>query len=292
MAGTNAYGPGFPGPTMATLERLRIYPVKGLDATERRAAELLPGGTLAGDREFALFETAAVTGDGSADADAGRRLDGNPHENGVFNAKHSDRFHELDAEYDPASTTLTVESDGDRERFDLENDREAAGAWFSDYFGADLRLERSQSLGFVDRRGMGPSVVSTATLETVASWFDGMGVESARRRLRANVEVSGVPAFWEDRFVGDDAPAFTVGDVRVEGVTPCARCVVPERDPETGEPTPEFRERFVRKREETFPDWADEAAFDHLYTLMLIARVPEADRGRTLRVGNPVQVVD
>lgn len=99
-----------------------------------------------------------------------------------------------------------------------------------------------------------------------------------------------MPAFWEDRFVGRDAPAFAAGDVRFEGVEPCARCVVPERDPDTGEHTPDFRERFVERRRETFPEWADRDAFDHLYTLMLIARVPEADRGRTVRVDDPVSV--
>jgi len=80
--------------------------------------------------------------------------------------------------------------------------------------------------------------------------------------------------------------------VRFDGVTPCGRCVVPERDPETGDPTPGFRERFVEQRRETFPEWADPDAFDHYYTLMLIARVPESDRGQTLRVGDEVAVLD
>jgi len=270
---------------VSRLDRVQIYPVKGLDATDVDSSEVLDGGTLAGDREFALFDAAAVS-----ESDD---IDGNPHDNGVFNAKHSDRFHELDTAYDPETAALTVETaDGERREFDLDDERAAAGGWFSEFFDADLTLRRDPSLGFVDRRGMGPSVISTATLEAVASWFDDLTVEGARRRLRANLEVSGVPAFWEDRFVGDDAPAFEVGGVRIEGVTPCARCVVPERDPETGEPTPAFRQRFVEKREETFPDWADEAAFDHFYTLMLIARVPEEHRGATLRVGDPVEIVD
>ena len=266
--------------------------MKGLDATELDATEVLDGGTLAGDREFALFETAAVTANGSVDAE-GDAIDGNPHDNGVFNAKHSDRFHELDTAYDPGTATLTVETDGGEHReFDLDEERAAASDWFSEFFDADLTLRRDASLGFVDRRGMGPSVISTATLAAVASWFDDLTVEGARRRLRANLEVSGVPAFWEDRFVGEDAHAFEVGGVRIEGATPCARCVVPERDPETGEPTPEFRQRFVEKREETFPEWADADAFDHFYTLMLIARVPESDRGQRLAVGDPVGIVD
>ncbi|MBZ6493327.1 MOSC domain-containing protein [Natrinema longum] len=254
---------------MARLNRLTVYPVKGLDGIELETAAIREGGTIAHDREFALFD---------ADGD-------------VFNGKRSDRVHALDTGFDPATSALTVETpDGETASFDLDADRERAAAWFSDVFETTLSLERDESLGFVDRREMGPSVISTATLETLASWFEDVTVEGARRRLRANVEVGGVDPFWEDRFVGEDAPSFAIGDVRFDGVTPCGRCVVPQRDPDTGEPTEKFRERFVRKREETFPEWADAAAFDHYYTLMIITRVPEAHRGGTLRVGDPVEI--
>ncbi|WP_115863417.1 MOSC domain-containing protein [Halorussus litoreus] len=258
---------------MAEIARITVFPVKGLDGIDVEATEVLDGGTLEYDREFALFD---------ADSE-------------VLNGKRTDRVHELRVDFDPASAELAVEApDGETRQFDLseDEDRERAGDWFGEFFGEDLTLRRDASLGFVDRREMGPSVVSTATLETVASWFDGMTVDGARRRLRANVEVAGVEPFWEDRFLGEDAPAFEAGGVRFEGVTPCGRCVVPERDPDTGERLAEFRERFVRKREETFPDWADEEAFDHFYAVMLIARVPEADRGGTVRVGDPVDVSD
>ena len=259
---------------MAQIERLTVYPVKGLDGVDRETATVTPGGTLAHDREFALFD-----GDGE-----------------VLNGKRTDRVHDLDTDFDPATGELLVELDGQRHRFALADDPAAASEWFSEVFGVDLHLERDRELGYVDRRDMGPSVVSTATLREVASWFDDVTVDGTRRRLRANVEVGGVPAFWEDRFVGDGASAFAVGDddstVRIEGVTPCGRCVVPERDPDTGEPTPEFRERFLERREATFPEWADFDAFDHYYTLMLIARVPEPDREQRLAVGDGVRVVE
>ena len=256
---------------MAQIEGITVYPVKGLDGVRLEDARVLPGGTLAGDREFALFDD----------------------EGEVINGKRTDLVHRLDTDYDPATAELTVETpDGERRQFDLDAERDRAAAWFGAFFGESLALARDESLGFVDRREMGPSVISTATLEEVASWFDGMTVDGARRRLRANVEVGGVPAFWEDRFVGDGAPSFCAGDVRFDGVTPCGRCVVPERDPDTGEALPGFRERFVERRRETFPDWADRDAFEHLYTLMLIASVPEADRGQTLAVGDPVAVIE
>jgi len=257
---------------VAHIDRLTVYPVKGLDRLDVDRSRVLPGGTLEHDREFALL-------------DDGERV----------NAKQSDRFHALETTYDPETETLRVASPERREfPLDTEAGRAEAAAWLTDALAldADLRLDRSTELGHVDRRAMGPSVVSTATLEAVAGWFDDLTVESARRRLRANIEVGGVPAFWEDRFVGEGVPAFRAGDVRIEGVTPCGRCVIPSRDPDTGEPMPEFRTQFIRNRRETFPDWADRDAFDHFYTLMLIASVPEADRGKTLAVGDAVDVVE
>jgi len=266
--------PDHGGQTMATIERLTVYPVKGLDGTDRDRADITPGGTLAHDREFAFFDD-----DGA-----------------VLNGKRTDRIHRLDTDFDPSTGELVVAFDGERRRFDLADEPARASAWFSDVFETDLHLERDRELGHVDRREMGPSVVSTATLREVASWFDELPVDGVRRRLRANVEIGGVPAFWEDRFVGEDAPAFEAGDgsttVRFDGVTPCGRCVVPERDPDTGEPTPDFRERFLERRKATFPEWADVDAFDHYYTLMLIASVPECDRAQTLAVGDTVQIVD
>jgi hypothetical protein len=253
---------------MAHVEELRVFPVKGFDGVSLESARVSEGGTLAGDREFALFD---------ADGD-------------VVNAKRTERFHRLATDYDPETTTLSVETaTGERRRFDLAGEPAAAADWLGAFLGETVTLRRDRTTGFVDRQEMGPSVVSTATLREVASWYDGLTVESVRRRLRSNVEVGGVPAFWEDRFVGEAAPAFVAGGVRFEGVTPCARCVVPSRDPDTGEPTPAFRERFIERRRETFPDWADRAAFDHDYTLTIITRVPEADRGRTLRVGDGVE---
>jgi uncharacterized protein YcbX len=271
---------------MAHVERLRRYPVKGLDGMAVESARISAAGTLAGDREFAMCEP---TADRIETGDQMQTL--------AYNGKQTDRFHDLGTAFDPETATLTVEPKGgdDGRTFDLSTDagRTAAGEWFGEFIGDEVEFRRHEPPAFVDRPDAGPSVISTATLEAVASWFDDMTVEGARRRLRANVEIGGVPAFWEDRFVGEDAPGFVVdGDdpVRFEGYEPCARCVVPSRDPETGDPLERFRERFVEKREGTFPEWADPEAFDHYYTVMLISQVPEESRGRTIGVGDEVRV--
>ena len=272
---------------MAHIERLRLYPVKGLDGIDVDTARITDAGTLAGDREYAM-----------CDPDSEAIETGSDMQTLAYNGKQTDRIHDVRTGVDPETSILTVEPKAgvDRQRFDLSTaaGRAEASAWFGDFVGDPVDFRRHAAPAFVDRPDAGPSVISAATLSEVASWFDGMTVEGARRRLRANVEVDGVPAFWEDRFVGDGAPTFAVGEgdetVRFEGAEPCARCVVPSRDPETGDPLPEFRERFIERREATFPAWADRDAFPHLYTVMLISRVPDESRGRTVAVGDEVRV--
>lgn len=270
---------------MAHVARLRRYPVKGLDGESIEAAAITSAGSLAGDRAFAVCDP-DVDPDAIDDRSAVAEF--------AYNGKQSARIHELHTSFDADAETLSVRPpDGEAKRFELGEaaGRDRAADWFGDYIGEPVAIHRAGPAGFVDRPDLGPSVISTATIEAVAGWFDGLSVEGVRRRLRANVEIGGVPAFWEDRFVGPDAPGFRAGDVRFRGGEPCARCVVPARDPETGDPLPGFRDRFVRRREETFPDWADRDAFDHFYTLMIISSIPEADRGSEVRAGDAVEAV-
>lgn len=259
---------------MPQVARLTIYPIKSFDGHDGDVSHITPGGTLAGDREFALFD------------DSGE----------WFNATREATIQAFATTFDPRSRELTVERpDGERDAFDVDDERDALESFLSAPFARPLDLRRNTETGYVDRQSAGPSVISTATLREAAHWFDDVTVDGLRRRLRANIEVSGVDPFWEDRFVGDDAPAFEVagpdGPVRIEGVEPCARCVVPTRDPDTGEADGEFRARFVEHRREHYPEWVDRDAFPHDYTMMLIARVPERGRGRAVRVGDDVTVV-
>lgn len=255
---------------MPKVERIRLYPFKGFGGSEVEKARILDSGTLEYDREFALYD------------------------DGVINGKDTDAVHGFGTRLDTLRNELTVESpDGDSVTVEVSDEgRGELDDWLGDRFG-DAAVRRDPSFGFVDRRDRlgSVSVVSTATLREVASWFDGIGTEDLRARLRANIEVSGVPEFWEDGFVGDGTSGFRVGDIRAEGVEPCARCVVPTRDPETGEATEGFRKEFVRRRSETFPEDADRDAFNHLYAVTLIARIIEKDRGSVIRVGDEVEAI-
>jgi len=267
------------------LARIRTYPVKSLTHRERGAAGLDARGALAGDREYAIV---AKPADAPHDADAA-----SPAGDGDYvNGKRTAAVHRLDASLDREADSLTLAVDGERRAFDVaDGERGPLNEWLSEFFGDQVSVRREPVGGQPDDRDSGgPTVVSTATLRTVADWTD-LAVESVRRRFRANLEVGGVEPFWEDRLYGAEDPRpFRIGDVRFEGVAPCTRCVVPPRDPDTGEETPGFRETFLRRREATLPEWAPAERFDGYYKLAVATRVPDAERGGRVAVGDPVAV--
>lgn len=257
---------------MPRVERLRVYPVKGLDGIDRQAARIDEWGTLELDRSYALLDDAGT----------------------IINGKRTADIHRVSASFDPEGHLLTIATDDiGPETVSLAETagRERAGELFGTVFDRSVRVVSAEPPA-VDRPEMGPSVISTATLEAVADWFESISVDGARRRFRANIEVSGVPAFWEDRFVASDAPDFAIDGVRFEGVTPCGRCVVPTRDPDTGESIDGFRERFVDRREASRPEWVDDRAFDQDYSLMILTDVPDSDRGEVIETGDTVTTIE
>ncbi|KZN22569.1 molybdenum cofactor biosysynthesis protein [Haladaptatus sp. R4] len=269
---------------MAHIENLWVYPVKGLDRMNVESISINGAGTFEGDREYALL-------DPEEDNVIEDRFDS---VGKTFNGKEINHTHEVTSSFDPETDVLTLRmaETGETYEFDLTSKRDAASEWFSEFVGEPVELRRREPPSFIDRPNLGPSVISTGTLEKVASWFDEMTVDGARIRLRPNIEIGGVPAFWEDRFLGGDAPTFEVNGVTFEGAEACARCVVPSRDPDTGEPIEKFQQRFAEKREATLPEWADRDAFEHFFTVMLITKIPEFDYGKSVSVGDEVRIRD
>jgi MOSC domain-containing protein len=165
--------------------------------------------------------------------------------------------------------------------------------WFGRYFDTRVTVVENPDGGFPDdTESPGPTVISTATLAEVASWFPDLSVDEARARFRANLEIDGVEPFWEDRLVAEGLGAvrFEIGEVEFLGTNPCARCVVPSRDPRSGAPIREFAKAFARHRQAELPDWAPEGRFDHFYRLAVNTRRADG-RPATLRVGDEVRIV-
>lgn len=267
---------------------LQRFPIKALDPETPKRVELGPGGAVVGDREWAIVEKPA---DDTHDPDGASLAE-------YVNGKKTDAVHRLRTSVDVDARTLSIGRAGedDARTFDLDDeaDRAELNDWLGDYFDRTVSVRHADDLGFPDRRyESGPTVVSTATLEAVGEWF-GFDLVEARRRFRANVEIGGVPAFWEDRLFADEGEvvAFRVGDAEFEGIAPVGRCVVPGRDPDSGTETPNFREAFLERREAASPDWTESDRFDHAYQLAVSTRAPASEEGEQIGVGDEVEVLE
>jgi uncharacterized protein YcbX len=154
-----------------------------------------------------------------------------------------------------------------------------------------VHLRENQEGGFPDdTEAYGPTVISGATLAEVASWFPGVSPEEMRARLRPNLVLDGVPAFWEDRLYGKagEPRRFLIGPVTVEGINPCQRCPVPPRNPQTGEAIEGFQKTFAAMRERTLPPWAERSRFNHYYRISVNTRIPPEECGKLIRAGAAV----
>ena len=255
------------------LAKISIFPVKSLDSITLSQVSVLASGALQHDREYALFD-----------------------QKGRFvNGKRNPKIHLLRSQFDADCQQLSLQVQGTDESvtFHLDRERSELEAWFSNYFGLPVNIKQNNFTGFPDdTNASGPTIISAATLAEVASWFPDISVEEMRNRIRANIEIDGVPAFWEDRLftkVGNSIQ-FQIGEVVFAGINPCARCIVPTRDSKTAVATENFQKIFVSKRKETLPDWTTPERFDHFYRLSINTKIPSSEIGKILRIGDPVSI--
>ncbi len=257
-------------PPMPTLNHIFLYPIKSLDSVAVTQAEILPGGALAGDREFVIVDQ------------AGRWVNG----------KRTPLVHGLRSQFDLAARQVMMAIQGEAAiTFHLDAERAALAQWLSAYFRFPVTLQQNLITGFPDDAASpGPTLISTATLTKVADWFPGLTVAEARSRFRTNLELGDVPAFWEDRLYSETgAPVpFTIGAVQMQGINPCQRCPVPTRHPITGLVLPQFQKTFVQQRQATLPAWAAANRFNHFYRLAVNTRIDRTETGKVLRVGDPI----
>lgn len=257
---------------MPEIADLFVYPVKSLDARRVASAALRESGALDGDRQYAIVDE----------------------DREYVNGKRERAVHRLDSTFDPDERALTVGApDRDAATFSLDAERGSLNVWLSEYFGYPVSVIRDPGGMPDDTDASGPTVISRETIEAVARWFDGIGPTEMRRRLRPNVVIEAGEPFWEDRLYADRGSVvpFRLGDAELAGVNPCQRCIVPTRDPDTGEETEGFQERFVERRKATLPEWVDRDWYDHYFRLMVNTRLTGDAAGATLRVGDEVSLL-
>ncbi|MCC5608640.1 MOSC N-terminal beta barrel domain-containing protein [Nostoc sp. CHAB 5834] len=259
---------------MPYLAKILLYPVKSLDGVEVENARVLASGALQHDREFAIFDG---------------------HDRFVNGKRHA-KINLVRAQFALLNRTISLQIPGgdSQQIFHLDEERQGLEAILSDFFEFAVTLRQNSMMGFPDdTHSPGPTVISTATLAEVASWFPGLTVDEIRRRMRANIEIDGVSAFWEDRLFGEqgDLVSFRVGDVDFFGVNPCQRCIVPTRDSYLGKAYPNFQKIFAAQRQATLPNWVASSPFNHFYRLSVNTQLPPSSAGKSLQIGDELDIL-
>ena len=257
-----------------TLTQIVIYPIKSLDGKIVDRAKISAGGALEFDRRWAI-----VDADGK-----------------VVNAKRTAKVQQLRSQFDfTEDPTITIQTakKNTSYTFCLTTELTELASWLSQFFGFPVNIIENSIVGFPDDLdAYGPTIVSTATLETICEWFPDLDLAEVRRRFRTNLELTGVPAFWEDRLFGTPGEVinFQLGAVRLHGVNPCQRCIVPTRDWITGNASPKFQQIFNQQRQLTFPPEVNRSRFNHFYRLAVNTRIPLAEAGKFLNTGDALSV--
>ncbi len=241
---------------MSIVCRIQIHPLKSLDAVTVAEAKVLASGALEFDRRWAFVDV-----------------------RGQFvNGKNRAEVHQIRAQYDLPRLEIAL----DGRVYSLERQRTEIGNWMSDRLNERVELRENRETGFPDDTlSPGPTFVAQASLEMVASWF-ALSPTETRARFRTNVEFDGVEAFWEDRLYG---LIFRVGDIQVNAVNPCQRCIVPSRQPLTGAAMVGFQKRFADLRKATLASTTDSSRFDHYYRFAVNTRISSLESGKTIRTG-------
>jgi uncharacterized protein YcbX len=251
--------------------RIEIFPIKSLDGLSVEEARITAGGILENDRVYAIMD-----GEGK-----------------VVNGKRTARVHQLRCAFDATVKEVRLwPTGGEPTQFTLD-DLPGIARWLSDFFGFAVALQHNAQSGFPDdRTAFGPTITSEASLGAVQQWYPEASLESVRRRFRTNLELGGGEAFCEDRLFGapEELKPFQIGAVKFLGHNPCQRCVVPTRDPESGEPIREFQKKFAQLRQEHLPAWANAQRFNHFYRFAVNTSIPPSEAGKSLRVGDAVSL--
>jgi hypothetical protein len=256
------------------VDHITIYPVKSLDGMSLQKAQIANGGCLMHDREYAIIDS-----------------------NGKFvKGKNSDLVYLLRSEIDFENEMISFrhESEDDWVRFHLQNDISEINEFLSAFFKMPVTLARNTEGEFLDIPVQsGVTVLSNASLEKVSTWFDDMNMEEIRRRFRATIEITGAPAFWEDKLFLEEGTAieFKIGEVTLYGISPRARCVVPTRHPQTGEVFHGFPKTFAQQRTKTLPHWSTLEDYGHGYYLSVDCYIPPTEFGKWIAVGDELTII-
>lgn len=219
------------------IENIYRYPVKGLSAEPMAKVRLKPGETLPYDRAYAI-----ENGPSAFDPANPKYLP----KTYFLMLMRNERLASLQTRFDDATQKLTIRHDGrdvcsGKLQADKNGDgnleaaegRAAVEAFFRSFSAADLKgpprvlVGDGHSFSDVARK-----VISIINLASVAALEDIAGVPVDPLRFRANLYVSGWPAWSEFELVGK---TLAIGGARLHVAKPIVRCAAINVDPVTAQ---------------------------------------------------------
>ncbi len=174
-----------------------------MDGISLQKGMITGGGCLLHDREFAI-------------ADA----------NGKFiNGKANPLVHSLRSaiDFEREMISFRHHDEATWDHFDLQNEKIEIDIYLSNFFKTPGRLIQNRTGRFLDIPDIsGITIVSTASLQSVSTWFNIPNLEETRKRFRATIEIKGVTPFWEDHLFSKEGISieFTIGKVTLFGMSP------------------------------------------------------------------------
>ncbi len=255
------------------IKGITIYPVKSLDGMLLQKAQIGPGGCLQHDREYAICKS-----DGK-----------------YVKGKNNDLIYLLRSAIDFETEIISFRHQVETywNQFHLQKDKKKINEYLSAFFNIAVTLQKNSEGKFLDAPvTSGLTIVSTKSLNRVSGWFNDMPLEETRKRFRANIEINGVPAFWEDKLFLEEGAAieFKIGEITLYGMGPRARCVVPSRYPQTGEMIHGFQKTFALQRITNLPHWSTLDNYSHAYYLSVDCFIPPSEFGKWITVGDEVVI--
>ena len=258
---------------MSYVASIHIYPVKSLDGIAVSQATILASGALEGDRSLAICDEAGE----------------------LLNTKRNSglQFLRLSFDIKKRIAGLTIQDTEQEIFFHVDRERPGIEYWLSNYFGFPVKLIENLLTGFPeDTAAPGPSIISTETIAEVASWFPRVCVNEMRHRLRANIEIGDVPAFWEDQLFSqaDEIVRFKIGTVIFEGINPGQPCLL-STNYAAKETYPNLKNILRAKQKEIMPDLVKRGHFNHFSRLIVKTRVPPQAAEKIVHIGDEVQIL-
>ncbi|NAS32524.1 MOSC domain-containing protein [Flavobacteriaceae bacterium R38] len=256
------------------ISKIRIYPVKSLDPIEVSEAEIGIR-SLKNDRAFAM-----ITEDG-----------------GYVNGKRTGKVNELKASYDLQKGIINLSHRGNQtvDVFELKEDNDLLNTYLSDFFGIKIALIHRNKGELMDIPGASSAtIVGEESITSIHKDINKYSLENIRLRFRSNIEIAGVPAFWEEKLFRTPGIGirFKIGDVEMIGVSPRARCNVPPQDPFTGESDRSFAKKMMKSRADSLPEDSDLPHYGSMYHLTVNTYLPETEKGKWITLGDEIEILE